>query len=93
MLETYSITRQLHRNPWKQHQRHPLPKLLLEKGSGTCGVGSGVVGVIEHNLDVISCADWIIDLGSDGEDKGSRIMIKGELLRKTSVIDDYSIPD
>jgi hypothetical protein len=28
------------------------------------------VGVIEYNLEVIRCADWIIDLGPDGGDKG-----------------------
>jgi excinuclease UvrABC ATPase subunit len=32
---------------------------------------------IEHNLDVIRRADWIIDLGPDGGDKGGRIMFEG----------------
>jgi excinuclease ABC subunit A len=27
--------------------------------------------VIEHNLDVVKCADWIIDLGPEGGDKGN----------------------
>jgi excinuclease UvrABC ATPase subunit len=33
--------------------------------------------VIEHNLDVIRSADWIIDLGPDGGSKGGQIMFEG----------------
>jgi excinuclease ABC subunit A len=33
--------------------------------------------VIEHNLDVIKTADWIIDLGPDGGDKGGEIITEG----------------
>ncbi len=33
--------------------------------------------IIEHNLDVIKCADWVIDLGPDGGDKGGRIIAEG----------------
>jgi len=32
---------------------------------------------IEHNLDVIKCADWIIDLGPEGGDKGGEIIFSG----------------
>jgi excinuclease ABC subunit A len=32
---------------------------------------------MEHNLDVIRCADWIIDLGPEGGDKGGEIVVCG----------------
>ena len=40
--------------------------------------------VIEHNLDVIKTADWIIDIGPEGGDKGGRVVAAGtpETLRK-----------
>ena len=40
---------------------------LIERGHS--------VLVIEHNLDVIKCADYVIDLGPDGGDKGGRLVI------------------
>ena len=33
--------------------------------------------VIEHNLDIIKAADWIVDLGPEGGDKGGRIIFEG----------------
>ncbi len=38
--------------------------------------GNTVV-VIEHNLDVIKTADWIVDLGPEGGDQGGRVVVSG----------------
>lgn len=35
------------------------------------------VVVIEHNMDVIKCADWLVDLGVDGGDKGGELLYQG----------------
>jgi excinuclease ABC subunit A len=42
---------------------------LVEKGN--------TVLVIEHNLDVVKTADWVIDLGPDGGDAGGEIIAEG----------------
>ena len=51
-------------------------KLLLEVLHRLRDAGNTVV-VIEHNLDVIKTADWIIDLGPEGGDGGGRILVEG----------------
>jgi excinuclease ABC subunit A len=49
-------------------------------------LGNTVV-VIEHNLDVIATADWVIDLGPEAGDAGGRIVAVGPPLTITSVIE------
>ena len=39
--------------------------------------GGNTVVVIEHNLDVIKTADYIIDIGPEGGDKGGKIIAQG----------------
>jgi len=51
-------------------------KKLLEVLHHLVDQGNTVV-VIEHNLDVIKTADWIIDIGPEGGDKGGEILFQG----------------
>jgi excinuclease ABC subunit A len=39
-------------------------------------IGHTVV-VVEHNIDVIKCADWIIDLGPKGGEEGGHLVFEG----------------
>ena len=39
--------------------------------------GGNTVIVIEHNLDVIKCADYIIDMGPEGGDRGGTVIAEG----------------
>ena len=39
--------------------------------------GGNTVVVIEHNLEVIKTADWIIDLGPEGGDRGGEVVVAG----------------
>ena len=52
-----------------------IKKLLSVLGRLT-DVGNTII-VIEHNLDVIKTADWIIDLGPEGGERGGRIVAEG----------------
>ena len=54
-------------------------------------VDSGnTVVVIEHNLDVIKCADWIIDLGPEGGDKGGNLVFEGRPEEIVSCSESYT---
>ncbi len=46
--------------------------------------------VIEHNLDVIKTADWIIDIGPDGGDEGGRILAIGTPEQLTKIKESYT---
>ncbi len=49
---------------------------LLKSFDALLRKGHSVV-VIEHNLDVIKCADWIIDIGPEGGENGGNIVFEG----------------
>ncbi|RAP75722.1 ATP-binding cassette domain-containing protein [Paenibacillus montanisoli] len=56
--------------------------LLLQIMNRLVDAGNTVI-VIEHNLDVISQADWIIDMGPDGGSKGGQVVYEGIPLQIT----------
>ena len=49
---------------------------LLDVLQRLVALGNSVV-VIEHNLDVVKTADWVIDLGPDGGEDGGRVVVAG----------------
>ena len=51
-------------------------RILLKLLNKLVDKGNTVV-IIEHNLDVIKCSDWIIDLGPEGGDSGGYIIAEG----------------
>ena len=51
------------------HKLMDVIQRLVDKGNS--------VICIEHNLDVIRCSDWIIDLGQEGGNKGGQIVVTG----------------
>ena len=51
------------------HKLLDVVQRLVDKGNS--------VLMIEHNLDVIRCADWLIDLGPEGGDRGGEIIATG----------------
>ena len=51
------------------HKLLDVVQRLVDKGNS--------VLMIEHNLDVIRCADWVIDLGPEGGDRGGQIIATG----------------
>ena len=54
---------------------HDIQK-LLKSFQALIGKGHSIL-VIEHNIDLIKCADYIIDLGPDGGEKGGHIVATG----------------
>ena len=52
--------------------------------------GGNTVVVIEHNLEVIKTADWIIDLGPGGGDKGGQIVASGTPEDVAEVAESYT---
>ena len=62
---------------------------LIEVLDRLVGKGNTVV-VIEHNLDVIRAADWIIDLGPEGGDRGGRVVTSGTPEKVARVAASYT---
>lgn len=49
---------------------------LLKAFNALIEIGHTVI-VVEHNMDVIKCADWIVDLGPKGGDEGGHLVFEG----------------
>ena len=58
---------------------HPYDIEKLVKVLNRLADGGNTVVVIEHNLDVIKCADYIIDLGPEGGDRGGTVVFQGKV--------------
>jgi len=54
---------------------HDISKLLIAFNA-LLAQGHSIL-IIEHNMEVIKCADWVIDLGPEGGDEGGRILFAG----------------
>jgi excinuclease ABC subunit A len=49
---------------------------LLKSFNALIERGHSII-VIEHNLDVIKCADWMIDIGPEGGEEGGTVVAQG----------------
>ncbi|MGD9283894.1 MAG: excinuclease ABC subunit UvrA [Desulfobacterales bacterium] len=52
--------------------------------------GGNTVLVIEHNMDVVKTADWVIDLGPEGGDDGGRLVASGPPTEITQISDSHT---
>jgi excinuclease ABC subunit A len=67
---------------------HDIAK-LLEVIQRLVEAGNTIL-IIEHNLDVIKTADWIIDLGPEGGDRGGEIIAVGTPEQVAKVTKSYT---
>jgi excinuclease ABC subunit A len=49
---------------------------LLDSFNALIARGHSII-VVEHNMDVVKCADWIIDMGPDGGEGGGEVVFEG----------------
>jgi len=64
-------------------------KRLLHVLAALVDAGNTVI-VVEHNLDVIKTADWVIDLGPEGGEEGGRIIAQGTPEEVAAVEESYT---
>jgi excinuclease ABC subunit A len=64
-------------------------KKLLKSFDALLEHGNTII-VIEHNMDVIKCADWVIDIGPEGVDRGGNVVFEGTPENLIKVEDSYT---
>jgi len=64
-------------------------KKLLKSFDALLDHGNTII-VIEHNMDVIKCADWVIDIGPEGGDNGGKVIFEGMPEDLIKVKDSYT---
>ncbi|MDR0927694.1 MAG: excinuclease ABC subunit UvrA [Ignavibacteria bacterium] len=64
-------------------------RVLLELLQHLVDKGNTII-VIEHNLDVVKCADWVIDLGPEGGRKGGYIVAEGNPIQVANCPDSIT---
>ncbi|MFC1670202.1 excinuclease ABC subunit UvrA [Spirochaetota bacterium] len=64
-------------------------KKLIDVLNSLVDKGNTII-IIEHNLDVIKTADWVIDLGPEGGDDGGYVIAQGEPEKIVKVKDSYT---
>ena len=67
---------------------HDIRKLLTSFNA-LISRGHSII-IIEHNLDVIKCADWVIDLGPEGGKDGGRILFEGKPEDLVNIPESYT---
>lgn len=64
-------------------------KKLLASFDALIKQGNSII-VIEHNMDVIKCADWVVDLGPEAGDKGGKLVFEGTPEDLVKVTESYT---
>ena len=67
---------------------HDIKKLL--KSFDALIMKGHTLVIIEHNLDVVKCADHVIDMGPDGGEKGGRLVVCGTPEEVASCKDSFT---
>lgn len=62
---------------------------LLDSFNALISRGHSII-IIEHNLDVIKCADWVIDLGPEGGKHGGKLIFEGKPEELVEIPESYT---